>query len=54
MTDQERFNRALDIFVESLLKPDHELRNQAREFGGLEDLLKIRDICAEACADLRQ
>lgn len=54
MSDEERFNRALDIFIESLLKPDHELRNQARGFGGLEDLLKIRDTCVEACAELRQ
>ena len=53
MSDEERFNRALDLFIESLYRPDHELRNEARGFDGLEDLLKIRDTCVEACKELR-
>ena len=29
-TKQEKWNRGLDLFIESVLKPDQELRNCAR------------------------
>ena len=54
MSEAEKFNRALDLFIESLHKPDHELRNDAREFDGLDDLLRIRDLAVVFCKELRK
>ena len=54
MSEAEKFNRALDLFIESLHKPDHELRNDAREFGGLNELLRIRDLAIVFCSELRK
>lgn len=38
----EKQKLATDLFIESVLKPDHELREAAREQGCLEELLQIR------------
>jgi hypothetical protein len=54
MTDNEKFNCALDLFIESLYKPDHELRNEARGFEGLDELIRIRDLAATFCKELRR
>jgi len=54
MSESEKFNRALDLFIESLHKPDHELRNDAREFDGLDELLRIRDLTVVFCKELRK
>ncbi len=39
----EKQNRAMDLFIESVIKPDNDLRGQASEQGCLEELLQIRD-----------
>jgi hypothetical protein len=54
MTDNEKFNSALDLFIESLYKPDHELRNEARGEKALDELLHIRDLCVIYCKELRK
>ena len=35
--------KAFDLFIESVMKPDHELRTDARLQGCLDELLDIRE-----------
>ena len=35
--------RAFDLFIESVMKPDHELRTDARLQGCLDELMEIRE-----------
>ena len=35
--------KAFDLFIESVMKPDHELRTDARVEGCLDELLDIRE-----------
>lgn len=39
----EKKKLAMDLFIESVLKPDQELRQAAREQGCLDELLQIRE-----------
>ena len=39
----EKQSLAMDLFIESVIKPDSDLRGQASEQGCLEELLQIRD-----------
>ena len=41
-TPAEKYQRALDLFTESVLKPDHTLRGCAYNQGCYEDLMEIR------------
>lgn len=41
MTDKER--EALNLFIESVIKPDHLLRNDAKERGCYDELLQWRE-----------
>ena len=41
MTDKEKL--AMDLFIQSVLKPDHDLRNAALEDDCLPELLQIRE-----------
>jgi len=54
LSKEESFNRALDLFIESLYKPDAELRTVAKGEGVLLDLLVIRDHCIAHCRGLRK
>ena len=54
MSDNEKFNAALDLFIESLYKPDHELRSHARGEEVLDELLGIRDLCVVFCKELKK
>ena len=38
-----KYQRALDLFTESVLKPDHNLRGCAYNQGCYEDLMEIRE-----------
>ena len=38
-----KYQRALDLFTESVMKPDHELRGCAHNQGCYEDLMEIRE-----------
>ena len=39
----QKYERALDLFTESVLKPDHDLRGCAHNQGCYEDLMEIRE-----------
>ena len=41
MTDKEK--EALSLMIESVIKPDHELRDLAKERGCYQELMKYRD-----------
>ena len=41
-TPTEKWNRGLDLFMESVLKPDHELRQDAHEQKCYHELLEWR------------
>ena len=38
-----KYERALDLFTESVMKPDHNLRSCAHNQGCYDDLLEIRE-----------
>ena len=40
--DAEKYQRALDLFTESVLKPDHDLRGCAYNQGCYDDFMEIR------------
>ena len=42
-TPAEKYQRALDLFTESVLKPDHDLRGCAHNQGCYDELLEIRE-----------
>ena len=42
-TPAQKYERALDLFTESVLKPDHDLRGCAYNQGCYEDLMEIRE-----------
>ena len=41
-TKQEKWNRGLDIFIESVIKPDHELRQCAHNQRCYHELMDVR------------
>ena len=41
-TPAQKYERALDLFTESVLKPDHDLRGCAHNQGCYDELLEIR------------
>ena len=52
MTDKEQL--AFDLFIESVIKVDEDLRSQARDQGCLNDLLHIREDVLEYLYNLRK
>ena len=42
-TSAQKYQRAVDLFPESVLKPDHDLRCCAYNQGCYEDLMEIRE-----------
>ena len=42
-TSSQKYERALDLFTESVLKPDHDLRGCAHNQGCYDELLEIRE-----------
>ena len=53
MTDKERWNRGLDIFIESVLEPDSELRAFAHEEECYHELMWVRQNVLEYLKTLR-
>ena len=49
-----KFNRGLDLFIESLLKPDPKLRGCAHNQGCYDELIEIRDTMVEYVKTLRK
>ena len=52
MNDLERWDRARTLLLESLYKPDHQLRSCAFNQECKDELLKIRDQVVEMVRDL--
>lgn len=52
MTDKEQL--ALDLFIESVIKVDEDLRSQARDQGCLTELLNTREDVLEYLYKLRR
>ena len=46
--------KAFDLFIESVMKPDHELRTDARLQGCLDELMDIRGDMIEYLQDKRK
>ena len=42
-TPSEKYQRALDLFTESVLKPDHDLRSCSHNQGCYNELMEIRE-----------
>ena len=49
-----KYQRALDLFTESVLKPDHNLRGCAYNQGCYEDLMEIREHVLEYLRTLKE
>ena len=53
MTDAERWNRGLDLFIESVLKPDPKLRQCAHNQECFHELMWCRDNVLDYLKTLR-
>ena len=53
MSDKEKWNRALDLFVESVHKPDADLRNCAHNQHCYSELMQVRQNVLKLLNDLR-
>jgi len=51
--NQDKWNRGLDLFIESVYKPDHELRELAHEQHCYHELMWIRDHVLDYLKTLR-
>ena len=57
MKDQnetEKWNRAVSLFTESVLKPDHELRQCAHDQRCYSELMYVREMILEHLTTLRR
>ena len=53
-TPSERYQRALDLFTESVMKPDADLRGCAYNQGCYDDLMEIREHVLEYLKTLKE
>ena len=53
-TPAQKYERALDLFTESVLKPDADLRGCAYNQGCYEDLMEIREHVLEYLKTLKE
>ena len=51
---QDKWNRGLDLFIESVLKPDPKLRQCARNQHCFDEMMSVRDNILEHLKTLRQ
>ena len=52
--ESDKFNRGLDLFIESVLKPDHKLRECAHNQKCYHELMYIRSYVLDYLNTLRQ
>ena len=52
-TKEEKWNRGLDLFIESVQKPDHHLRGCAHNQKCYNELMQVRDNVLEYLNTLR-
>lgn len=50
---RDKWNRGLDLFIESVYKPDHELRQSAHDQKCFHELMDIRENVLEYVQTLR-
>jgi hypothetical protein len=53
-TSSQKYARALDLFPESVMKPDHDLRGCAHNQGCYEQLMEIREHVLEYLKTLKE
>ena len=53
-TKEEKWNRGLDLFIESVQKPDHSLRGCAHNQKCYDELMQVRDNVLEYLNTLRK
>ena len=53
-TPSQKYERALDLFTESVLKPDHDLRGCAHNQGCYDQLMEIREHVIEYLKTLKE
>ena len=53
-TSTQKYERVLDLFTESVLKPDHDLRGCAHNQGCYEQLMEIREHVLEYLKTLKE
>ena len=53
-TASQKYQRALDLFTESVLKPDHNLRGCAHNQGCYDQLMEIREHVLEYLKTLKE
>jgi hypothetical protein len=51
---KEKWNRGLDLFIESVYKPDHELRQAAHDQKCYNELMSVRDCVLSHLNTLRK
>ena len=52
-TKEEKWNRGLDLYIESVQKPDHSLRGCAHNQKCYDELMQVRDNVLEYLNTLR-
>ena len=52
--ENDKWNRGLDLFIESVHKPDHELRQAAHDQKCYHELMWVRDNVLEYLKTLRK
>ena len=53
-TPSQKYERALDLFTESVLKPDHDLRGCAHNQNCYDELMEIREHVLEYLKTLKE
>ena len=53
-SDAEKYQRALDLFTESVLKPDHDLRSCSHNQKCFDELMEIREHVLEYLKTLKE
>ena len=53
-TSTQKYERALDLFTESVMKPDHDLRGCAHNQGCYDQLIDIREHVLEYLKTLKE
>ena len=51
--DNDKWNRGLDLFIESVYRPDHDLRQQAHDQKCYHELMHIREHVLNYLKELR-
>jgi hypothetical protein len=50
---QDKWNRGLDLFIESVHRPDHDLRRQAHDQKCYHELMDVREVVLDYLKTIR-